>query len=198
MWNITLSLSLTHFRASYSAETQHAKHKLHSCKLYIAPRWKLWSNLSRTACPCRIIRACTSIRSVYLFNDHERPSKTLGGVEWTITSCFDVSGFCVFTDRIVIHVKISFSDTTIVASGMKINEKRRGRISILLCLSYLKGGFSFSRQMVDSTNIITFSNRLFFPNVKPWFHRFLSMFRKRSFSFFIEVSIYVKQAEKNQ
>jgi len=36
---------------------------------------------------------------------------------------FRVSGSCVSSDRIVIHVKISFSATTIVASGMKANEK---------------------------------------------------------------------------
>lgn len=30
-------------------------------------------NSAKTVRPCRITRACTSIRSVYLFNDHVRP-----------------------------------------------------------------------------------------------------------------------------
>jgi len=68
---------------------------------------------------------------------------------------FRVSGSCVSSDRIVIHVKISFSATTIVASGMKTNEKWQDAgvadaRSLFLCLSCLKASFSFSRQVVDS------------------------------------------------
>lgn len=39
---------------------------------------------------------------------------------------FRVSGFYVSSDRIVIHVKISFNATTIVASDMKTNKKYQG------------------------------------------------------------------------
>lgn len=181
MWNTTLSLSLTHFRTSYLTETQHAKHKLHSCKLYIAPRWTLWSNLSRTACPCRITRACTSIRSVYLFNDHERPSETPGGVEWTITSCFDV-----FASPISVCSVTALSSTLKLVSVIPQSSHLAWRptrndeggcplfsVSLVRRAVFLATGGGF-----NDTNIIAFSNRCFSPNIRPWFHRFLSVLKK--------------------
>lgn len=103
------------------------------------------------------------------------------------------------SDRIVIHVKISFSATTIVASGMKTNEKRRDEgvdatLSLFLSSSRLFEGRFFILATgggFNDTNIIAFSERRFSPYAGHRFIVFLPpVFKKLSFfSILIEVSL---------
>lgn len=106
---------------------------------------------------------------------------------------FRVSGFCVFSDRIVIHVKISFSATTIVASGMKTNEKRQDEgvdttLSLFLSSSLLFEEWFFilaTGGRFNDTNIIAFSERRFSPHTGHRFTVFLPpVFKKLSFFFY--------------
>lgn len=156
--------------------------KLCSCKLHIAScrATSLWANsvwgntVGPPTGPTRITRACTSIRSVYLFNDHERNARRRPSNNYLTT----LQRFREFPRVSVCLATVATSTLKLVSTPVQslriCHEDRsrnndgtwdRGRMACSPALPFSMIGLIFSlfdRWWESSdTNIIAFSNRIY-------------------------------------